>query len=119
MTARLALAALMLVPGAVLAQPAALTPAEKAAFAAKVQTCWAPAPGTDPRVTISFAMGTDGRPDPDSFAIVGTAAHGAFDAAKRAVLRCAGAGYDLPKDRHDAWDQIQMTFTANGIGSMT
>ena len=119
MTARLALAALMLVPGAALAQPAALTPAEKAAFAATVQTCWNPAPGLDPSVTISFAMGTDGRPDPDSFAIMGTAAPDAFDAARRAVLRCAGAGYDLPKDRHDAWDQIQLTFTANGIGSMT
>ena len=119
MTARLALAALTLVPVAALAQPATLTPAETAAFAAKVQTCWTPAPGINPRVTISFAMGADGRPDPDSFAIVGTASQDAFDAAKRAVLRCAGAGYDLPKDRHDLWDQIQMTFTADGIGSIT
>ena len=119
MTARLALAALMLAPVAALAQSAALTPVETAAFAAKVQPCWTPAPGTSPRVTISFAMGADGRPDPDSFAIVGTASQDAFDAAKRAVLRCAGAGYDLPKDRHDLWDQIQMTFTADGIGSIT
>lgn len=117
MILRLALVALLL-PVAALAQPAELTPAEKAAFAAKVQTCWTPAPGDDPNVTISFAMDAEGRPVPDSFAIVGTASQDSFDAARRAVLRCGGAGYDLPKDRHQAWDQIELTFTANGIGEM-
>ncbi len=118
MRARPALAALLL-PVAALAQPVQLTPAEKAAFVAKVQACWVPVPGDDPNVTLRFTMGAEGRPVPDSFAISGTASQDSFDAAKRAVLRCGGAGYDLPKDRYQAWDQIELTFTAQGIGEMS
>ena len=37
----------------------------------------------------------------------------AFEAARRAVLRCAGAGYDLPSDLHPHWREVEMTFDAN------
>ncbi|MBA4492340.1 hypothetical protein [Paracoccus sp. S1E-3] len=119
MSVRRALTAMMLAPVAALAQPAALSPAEKTGFAGRVESCWTLAQGVDPRVTLRFAMTPDGRPVADSFVVVGTAAQTAFEAARRAVLRCARAGYDLPKDRYDAWDLIEITFTADGIGAMS
>lgn len=108
----LPLAVLMLAPVAVAAQP--LTRAETGGFAAAVQACWNPDAGVDPTVTIRFAMGADGLPDADSFSIVGQADEQAFAAARRAVMRCAGAGYGLPAKKYDAWDDVQMTFTAVG-----
>ena len=117
MILRLALVALLL-PVAALAQPAQLTPAEKAAFVAKVQACWVPPPGANPNLTLRFRLDPDGRPSPGSFSAPGVASRQAFGAATRAVQRCAGAGYDLPKDRYQAWDQIELTFTATGIGEM-
>ena len=69
---------------------------------------------------VGFAMGRDGRPDPDSFRIVGEPeADGprqqAFEAARRAIMRCAGAGYKLPADKYNEWDDVEMTFTPNGV----
>ena len=34
----------------------------------------------------------------------------AFQAARRAIIRCQGRGYDLPKDKYDFWKTIEMTF---------
>ena len=115
---RLGLGLLIFAPAVALAQPAALSPAEKADFVARVQSCWNPPSGTDPTVTIGFSMDRDGRPDPDSFTLLGAADPQAFAAARRAVMLCAGAGYDLPKDRHDAWKRVELTFTANRTGDM-
>lgn len=109
----LPLAVLMLAPVAASAQP--LTQAEKNGFAAAVAACWIPETGVDPVVNIRFAMGADGLPDADSFSVVGPADEQAFAAARRAVMRCAGAGYGLPAEKYDAWDNIQMTFTPSGV----
>jgi len=34
----------------------------------------------------------------------------AFQAARRAIIRCQGRGYDLPRDKYDFWKTIEMTF---------
>lgn len=36
----------------------------------------------------------------------------AFVAARRAVLRCGAAGFDLPRDYYQYWRQVEMTFAA-------
>ena len=34
----------------------------------------------------------------------------AFQAARRAVLRCEKGGYDLPAEKYEQWKEIEMTF---------
>ena len=101
-----------------------MTQSEKDGFRDAVQSCWnlgaVSTEVLETRVVVGFAMGRDGRPDPDSFRIVGEPeADGprqqAFEAARRAIMRCAGAGYKLPADKYNEWDDVEMTFTPNGV----
>jgi len=109
----------MLLPAAATAQ---LTQTEAQGFREAVQACWNPGPAGDPAVTIRFALDRDGRPVPDSFRVAGgpgdRARQQAFDAARRAVLRCARDGYDLPAAKYDAWDDVEMTFAPTGVGGV-
>ena len=34
----------------------------------------------------------------------------AIDAARRAILRCSGSGYDLPVDKYDQWREVTISF---------
>ena len=34
----------------------------------------------------------------------------AFEAARRAIIRCGSSGYDLPEDKYGQWKEIEMTF---------
>lgn len=34
----------------------------------------------------------------------------AFQAARRAIIRCQGRGYNLPRDKYDFWKTIEITF---------
>ncbi len=44
------------------------------------------------------------------------AAQRAFEAGKRAVLRCAGAnGYDLPAEKYGQWNVLNLIFDPNGM----
>ncbi len=101
-----------------------MTQAEKDGFRDAVQSCWnlgaVSTEALETRVVVGFAMGRDGRPDPDSFRIVGEPEtdgprQQAFEAARRAVMRCAGAGYKLPADKYNEWDDVEMTFTPTGV----
>ncbi|MGR3684765.1 MAG: energy transducer TonB, partial [Paracoccaceae bacterium] len=38
------------------------------------------------------------------------AARQAFEAAKRAIIRCGSRGYDLPQEKYSQWQDIEMTF---------
>ena len=74
------------------------------------------------RVVVGFEMDRDGMPDPDSFRIVDNPQPDpdrdrAFEAARRAVIRCAAeqGGYDLPEDKYYEWDDVEMTFTPDGV----
>lgn len=116
-------AALPLVVGAEVAGPK-LAEAEIAAFSERVQTCWVPPSedrGQSVDVTVAFTMDPTGLPDPGSFRIVGDGEpdplrQQSFEAAWRAVMRCAADGYALPPERYEAWHEIEMTFTPAGIG---
>ena len=34
----------------------------------------------------------------------------AYEAARRAILRCGAKGYDLPADKYAQWQDIEITF---------
>jgi hypothetical protein len=39
-----------------------------------------------------------------------TAARQAFEAARRAVIRCGTSGYDLPEESYDHWRELELVF---------
>lgn len=38
------------------------------------------------------------------------AARQAFEAARRAIIRCGARGFDLPAEKYGQWQEIEMTF---------
>ena len=42
--------------------------------------------------------------------VISYAQNAAFEAARRAVLRCQRGGFDLPIEKYDHWRDIEMTF---------
>ena len=67
-------------------------------------------------VVVAVTMAQDGRPDTNSIRMLsssggdGASARQAFEAARRAIIRCAGDGYDLPAEKYSHWREIEMTF---------
>jgi len=43
------------------------------------------------------------------------ATRGAYEAARRAVIRCGARGFPLPADKYDQWREIEMTFDPSGM----
>lgn len=115
---------LALVAGGARAEPGTPTPsaewmteAEMAAFGSAVAACWVVPENdaeTDIRVTVAFSLDREGRVEGE---IVLREAWGGDEAAhervfqslRRAVLRCQGAGYDLPAERYESWREVLLT----------
>jgi hypothetical protein len=61
-------------------------------------------------------MGEDGKPNSGSIRMLSasgggdTAAKQAFEAARRAIIRCGASGFNLPVEKYDSWRDIEMTF---------
>jgi DhnA family fructose-bisphosphate aldolase class Ia len=61
-------------------------------------------------------MAETGRPDIASIRMLShsggsaTAARQAFEAARRAIIRCGADGFDLPREKYEQWRDIEMTF---------
>jgi hypothetical protein len=97
-----------------------MTSGEKDALVLAVKACWnVGALSTDALrtvVTVGVTMGQDGRPDAGSIRMIGyeggdeTAARGAFDAGRRAIIRCTKDGYPLPPDKYGQWREIEVVF---------
>ena len=67
-------------------------------------------------VVVGFDMQPSGIPVTSSITFLdssgGTAAAAqqAYEAARRAIVRCGAKGFDLPSDKYDQWKEIEMTF---------
>ena len=95
----------------------------RAEFARMVAACWEvqalPPSARSTVVTLEVEMTPDGLPVPGSIRLVGARGGDAadirlaLDTARRAILRCAGAGYDLPPALAARWRVVVMTFDAN------
>ena len=95
-----------------------LTRGEKDALRVSVQNCWVVDVGSraaNVTVTVGMKMTREGKVDG---AISLLASEGgddeatkvAFEAARRAVLRCQKGGYKLPIDKYEHWREIEITF---------
>ncbi len=97
-----------------------LTAGEKDALRVAVQNCWnvgsLSSEALRTTVVVGVTMGEDAKPVVGSIEMIsasggnGAAAKQAFEAARRAIIRCGASGYDLPKDKYDYWRDIEMTF---------
>ncbi len=97
-----------------------LTAAEKDALRIAVRQCWnvgsLSTEALRTTVVVAVEMAEDGRPVSASIRMTGysggneAAARQAFDAARRAILRCGSRGFDLPAEKYDHWREIEMTF---------
>lgn len=70
-------------------------------------------------VTLRIALTPDARPGLVTLAHASGddvgATEAAFQAARRAVLRCGQAGFPVPADRYDQWREIEMVFDPTGM----
>lgn len=102
-----------------------LTSGEKDAMIVAVKDCWnVGSLSTDALhtiVTIGFSMSQDGKPDAGSIHMVGAeggsdaSARQAFEAGRRAILRCQHDGYPLPADKYDRWKEIEIRFDPSNM----
>ena len=97
-----------------------LTSSEKDALRVAIQQCWdvgaLSSAALRVTVTVSVTMLADGRPNTASIRQVsatggsGDAVRQAYEAARRAIIRCGARGYDLPAEKFDQWREIEMVF---------
>ncbi|MEX0350445.1 MAG: energy transducer TonB [Paracoccaceae bacterium] len=97
-----------------------LTSGEKEALRVAVSNCWnvgslsTDALGTT--VTVAVTMNQDGTPNNGSIRMLDSsggsqaAARQAFEAARRAIIRCGARGFNLPTEKFSQWRDIEMTF---------
>lgn len=96
-----------------------MTSGEKDALRIAVQNCWVVDPGSPAAkvtVTVAMSMTEQGKVADGSLKLKSSeggddqAAQVAFDAARRAILRCERDGFDLPVEKYAQWRDIEMTF---------
>lgn len=96
-----------------------LTKGEEEGLRLAVQECWNINPSTESAritVTLAFSMERNGMPTVSSIKLISSsdgspaAVQSAFETAKRAIIRCAKGGYDLPVEKYDRWRNIEIKF---------
>lgn len=93
---------------------------EKAILATEIQSCWnvgsLSSEALQISVTVTFSMDRSGRPDAESISIVthdgsnDAAAAQAFEAARRAIIRCGAGGFRLPEGKYAEWQTFTLVF---------
>ncbi len=97
-----------------------MTGGEKDALVIAVKQCWnVGSLSTDALntvVTIGVTMEPSGRPISGSIHMIGyeggseASANLAYEAGRRAILRCAKNGYPLPSEKYEQWKDVEITF---------
>ncbi|SEV89289.1 Cell division and transport-associated protein TolA [Cognatiyoonia koreensis] len=97
---------------------------EREGFRVAVNACWNVDPGSvAARVTVvaAFSLTPEGKVEANQVRLVSSegdqsAVDTAFQAARRAILRCQGqTGYDLPAEKYGQWKDVEITFDPSGM----
>jgi hypothetical protein len=100
-----------------------LSQGERDGLRVAVQQCWVVDVGSraaDVTVVVGFALDRNGKVQGDITMLSAeggdtAAAQTAFQAARRAVLRCQKDGYDLPVEKYDHWRDVEITFNPDNM----
>ncbi|OIQ38623.1 MAG: energy transducer TonB [Roseobacter sp. MedPE-SW] len=97
-----------------------LTVGEKDALRVSVSKCWnvgsLSTEALKTTVEVAVSLDPDGRPKTGTIRMMSStggssgAAKQAYEAARRAIIRCGAKGFSLPSDKYDHWRDIVMTF---------
>ncbi len=97
-----------------------LTGGEKDALRVAVSSCWnvgsLSSAALQTTVVVGVSMTPEGKPVTSSIRMLTSsggpdaAAKQAYEAARRAIIRCGSKGYDLPPEKYAQWQEIEMTF---------
>ena len=97
-----------------------LTSGEKDALIVDVKRCWnvgaLSSEALRTTVTVGVTMRPDGTPDIGSIRLLGSeggsdaAARQAYEAGRRAIVRCGSDGFPLPGEKFDHWREIEIVF---------
>lgn len=97
-----------------------LSGGEKESLRVAVSACWnvgsLSSEALRTTVVVTVEMNQDGTPKTNSITMLSSsggsqaAAGQAFEAARRAIIRCGARGYQLPVDKFGQWQNIEMTF---------
>lgn len=103
-----------------------LTRGEKDAMRLAVAKCWnlgsSSTEALRTTVLVGFSLSPEGRVIGSSLRLLSSSSDSdaatkiAFEAARRAILRCGASGYDLPADKYAQWKDIEITFNPGGVG---
>lgn len=102
-----------------------MTAGEKDALRVAVNACWnvgaLSMEALRTTVTVGFSVAQDGVPDAGSITLVSsnggsdTATRQAYEAARRAIIRCGARGFPLPPEKYEQWKNIEIVFDPNGM----
>ena len=100
-----------------------MTGAERDSFRIAVNRCWNVDPGSvAARVTVEvgFSLDREGKVQGNEVRLLSSdgdqsATNTAFEAARRAILRCQSSGYQLPAEKYDQWQDVVITFDPSGM----
>lgn len=105
--------------------PTGLTGSEADALRLAIQQCWnigtLSTEAQQITITVGFSLTPGAIPEQGSIRTVDSsggsdgAVSQAFEAARRAIIRCAGDGYGLPPEKYDAWRNVEITFNPEGM----
>ncbi len=100
-----------------------LSQGERDGLRVAVQQCWVVDVGSraaDVTVVVGFSLDRNGKVQGDIRMLSSeggdaNAAAAAFQAARRAVLRCQKDGYDLPVEKYDHWRDVEIKFNPDNM----
>lgn len=102
-----------------------MTSGEKDSMRVAVQQCWnVGSLSTDAlqtTVVVGVSVAENGVPDAGSIRLVSSSggteagARGAFEAARRAIIRCGARGFPLPPEKYEQWREMELVFNPEGM----
>ena len=102
-----------------------ITSGEKDAFRVAVQQCWNVGSLSSEALRVTVIVGLSvaqtGVPEAGSIRMIDftdgseAAARQAFEAARRAIIRCGARGFPLPPEKYEQWREMELVFNPNGM----
>lgn len=102
-----------------------LTYSERNALRIAVSQCWnvgsLSSAALRTTVVVGVSLSQEGRPQMDAIRLISfsdgseAAARQAYEAARRAIIRCGTNGYELPAEKYAQWRDVEITFNPENM----